>query len=308
MKIEDELRTWLQEARAEGDGQVDVAAYDNNLAMAHIQGRTLRLGNPDVEKCPHLFLLVHRGELHLTVNGDRIGFEEPAYVDFLRNTRWEDVVLTGGFDAHLVMAEQSFFMESTRDIRDKITDGMQHFAQAPFTTWDEATARRVRLLSELIYDLLAGERRPFLREQLQALACAWQYEMWNTFYRQNQHRRTAGDAHWHDITSHFFYLAQTHCREQHEVSWYARQIGVSPDTLSATLKRTRGRTAGSILTSLLVREAKVCLRNPSLSVQQVAEMLGFSDQSAFGKFFKRECGVSPVQYKKEASSNHTTTL
>ena len=79
MKIEDELRTWLQEARAEGDGQVDVAAYDNNLAMAHIQGRTLRLGNPDVEKCPHLFLLVHRGELHLTVNGDRIGFEEPAY-------------------------------------------------------------------------------------------------------------------------------------------------------------------------------------------------------------------------------------
>ena len=212
-----------------------------------------------------------------------------------------DVVLTGGFDAHLVMVEQSFFMESTWAMRDKITDGMQHFAQAPFTTWDEATARRVRLLSELIYDLLAGERRPFLREQLQALACAWQYEMWNTFYRQNQHRRTVGDAHWHDITSHFFYLAQTHCREQHEVSWYARQIGVSPDTLSATLKRTRGRTAGSILTSLLVREAKVCLRNPSLSVQQVAEMLGFSDQSAFGKFFKRECGVSPAQYRNDAS-------
>ena len=50
---------------------------------------------------------------------------------------------------------------------------------------------------------------------------------------------------------------------------------------------------------MLVREAKICLRNPSLSVQQVAEMLGFSDQSAFGKFFKRECGMSPVQYKKE---------
>lgn len=53
---------------------------------------------------------------------------------------------------------------------------------------------------------------------------------------------------------------------------------------------------------MLVREAKICLRNPSLSVQQVAEMLGFSDQSAFGKFFKRECGMSPVQYKKENQS------
>ena len=67
-----------------------------------------------------------------------------------------------------------------------------------------------------------------------------------------------------------------------------------------------------VLTAMLVREAKVCLRNPSLSVQQVAEMLGFSDQSAFGKFFKRECGMSPVQYKKETQfkkqqeNNHYT--
>ena len=308
MKIEDELRAWLQEARAEGEGQTGVAAYDNNLAMVHIQGRTLRLGNPDVDKYPHLFLLVHSGELRLTANGDRIGFEDPAYVDFLRNTRWEDVVLTGGFDAHVVMVEQGFFMESTWAMRDKITDGMQHFAQAPFAVLDEATARRVRLMSELMSDLLAGERGPFLREQLQALVCAWQYEMWNAFYRQNRHRRTAGDAHWHDVTSHFFYLAQAHCREQHEVSWYARQIGISPDTLSAILKRTRGRTAGSILMTMLVREAKVCLRNPSLSVQQVAELLGFSDQSAFGKFFRRECGVSPVQYRKETSSNRATIL
>ena len=308
MKIEDELRAWLQEARVEGEGQINVAAYDNNLVMARIQGRTLRLGNPDVDNCPHLFLLVYSGELRLTVNSDRICFEDPTYVDFLRNTRWEDVVLTGGFNAHVVMVEQSFFMESTWAMRDKITDGMQHFAQAPFAVLDEATARRVRQMSELMYDLLAGERRPFLREQLQALACSWQYEMWNSFYRQNQHRRMAGDAHWYDITSHFFYLAQTHCREQHEVSWYARQIGVSPDTLSATLKRTHGRTAGNIIMTMLVREAKVCLRNPFLSVQQVAEMLGFSDQSAFGKFFKRECGVSPVQYRKETSSNHTTIL
>ena len=40
-----------------------------------------------------------------------------------------------------------------------------------------------------------------------------------------------------------------------------------------------------------------------LSVQQVAEMLGFSDQSAFGKFFKRECGVSPAQYRKRQGKN-----
>ena len=91
------------------------------------------------------------------------------------------------------------------------------------------------------------------------------------------------------------------------MGWYARQVGlspdalsaVSPDALSAALKRFCGKTAGAILTELLTEEAKVCLRNPSLSVQEVAEMLHFADQSAFGKFFKRQCGVSPMQYKKE---------
>ena len=128
----------------------------------------------------------------------------------------------------------------------------------------------------------------FLRELLQTMACAWQYELWNIFFRRLQTSRTE-----------FFYLAHTHCREQHEVGWYARQVGLSPDALSAALKRFCGKTAGAILTELLTEEAKVCLRNPSLSVQEVAEMLHFADQSAFGKFFKRQCGVSPMQYKKE---------
>ena len=95
--------------------------------------------------------------------------------------------------------------------------------------------------------------------------------------------------------------AHTHCREKHEVGWYARQTGVSADSLSAMLKRLYGKSASTILSELLAREAKVCLRNPLLSVQQVAEILGFADQSAFGKFFKRHCGMSPGVYRKKTN-------
>lgn len=76
-------------------------------------------------------------------------------------------------------------------------------------------------------------------------------------------------------------LGANHTGEHHEVAWYARQRGISSDTLSAQLKRQHDKTASSIL----------------------SELLGFSDQSAFGKFFKRECGVSPLQYRKDTSSS-----
>ena len=55
-----------------------------------------------------------------------------------------------------------------------------------------------------------------------------------------------------------------------------------PNPLPRAARSVVVRQAGSILTSLLVREAKICLRNSSLSVQQVAEMLGFRDQSLSG--------------------------
>ena len=41
------------------------------------------------------------------------------------------------------------------------------------------------------------------------------------------------------------------------------------------------------------------LRNPALTIQQVASMLYFSDQSSFGKFFKKHTGITPKQYKDE---------
>ncbi|WP_337788884.1 helix-turn-helix domain-containing protein [Phocaeicola plebeius] len=35
-------------------------------------------------------------------------------------------------------------------------------------------------------------------------------------------------------------------------------------------------------------------------MQDVAEKLCFSDQASFSKFFKRYCGMSPGQFKKQA--------
>ena len=166
--------------------------------------------------------------------------------------------------------------------------------QETMTAWLRSSLTTEGQLEEAMMATLRDGRSMFLRELLQTMTCAWQYELWNIFFRRLQTSRTELNPHWGDAATQ-----HTHCREQHEVGWYARQVGLSPDALSAALKRFRGKTAGAILTELLTEEAKVCLRNPSLSVQEVAEMLHFADQSAFGKFFKRQCGVSPMQYKKE---------
>ncbi|HUC82607.1 MAG TPA: helix-turn-helix domain-containing protein, partial [Flavisolibacter sp.] len=76
------------------------------------------------------------------------------------------------------------------------------------------------------------------------------------------------------------------------------KLYVTPKYLSETVKGTTGRTASEWIDAALAVEAQALLQNPDLSVQQVANELSFPDQSSFGKFFKKQVGISPSDYRR----------
>ncbi|KAA6314445.1 hypothetical protein EZS27_034938 [termite gut metagenome] len=45
-------------------------------------------------------------------------------------------------------------------------------------------------------------------------------------------------------------------------------------------------------------EAKALLKSTNMTIQQISDELNFPSQSFFGKYFKRQVGVSPKEYKK----------
>ena len=48
-----------------------------------------------------------------------------------------------------------------------------------------------------------------------------------------------------------------------------------------------------------MREAEMALRDSDLTIQEVSDQLKVSDQSAFGKFFKKHKHMSPLAFKKQ---------
>ena len=91
-----------------------------------------------------------------------------------------------------------------------------------------------------------------------------------------------------------------YCKEQHVVSFYAEQLYITPQYLSLILKELTGRSANKWIDEALMQEAKILLKAPQATVQQVAVALHFSDQSTFGKFFKKHAGMSPMEYRKNS--------
>ena len=89
-----------------------------------------------------------------------------------------------------------------------------------------------------------------------------------------------------------------HCKEQHVVTFYAEKLFITPQYLSLILKELTGKSANKWIADALIVEAKMLLKAPQATVQQVADILHFSDQSTFGKFFKKHMGISPMEYRK----------
>ena len=81
------------------------------------------------------------------------------------------------------------------------------------------------------------------------------------------------------------------------VSFYAEKLCISKQYLSLIVKDKTRVPVSTIISSLRVDRASRLLRDPDLSIQQIASRLSFSDQSSFGKFFRKHTGMSPLKYR-----------
>ncbi len=100
-----------------------------------------------------------------------------------------------------------------------------------------------------------------------------------------------------DILQKFIHLILTHGRKEHEVTFYAQQLYMTPGNLSRILTNSTGKPPLKWINEMLVADAKILLRKPDTNVQQIAETLNFADQSSFGKFFKKHTGVTPMEFR-----------
>ncbi|MCC3159129.1 helix-turn-helix domain-containing protein [Hymenobacter sp. 15J16-1T3B] len=88
-------------------------------------------------------------------------------------------------------------------------------------------------------------------------------------------------------------------RERHEVGDYAALLHVSAGHLSEVVKRQSGRPAIKHIHARLVLETRRLLVHTSNSLKEIAFDLGFSDASYFTRFFKRETGATPAEYRDQ---------
>lgn len=115
-------------------------------------------------------------------------------------------------------------------------------------------------------------------------------------YRLEKEVRAARKS---EILTNFLKLLSQHYREERSVQFYAHRIFVSAKHLTKMIKQLTGKTVSRFIDEMLLADAKMLLDFPNLTVANIADQLNFSNQFAFSKFFKKQTGMSPSQYRSK---------
>lgn len=78
---------------------------------------------------------------------------------------------------------------------------------------------------------------------------------------------------------------------------YAETLNVHVNHLNKTLKERTGKTTTEIITSRILQESKILLKNTHWNISEISNCLGYEEVAHFSNFFKKQLGVSPIAYR-----------
>lgn len=115
-------------------------------------------------------------------------------------------------------------------------------------------------------------------------------------YRSNNVRRPIASRE-QEIMGEFIQLAFENYRTEHQVTFYARAVGLTLSHFCATISKASGKTAQEIISRLIILDAKAQLKESNLNVNQIAFSLGFTTPTTFNRYFRKYVGMTPEQYR-----------
>jgi AraC family transcriptional activator of pobA len=100
------------------------------------------------------------------------------------------------------------------------------------------------------------------------------------------------------LTTRFKELIYAHLKQEHQVSYYASMLNVSPNHLNKSIKFVTGKSPAKWIEESILLEAKYLLYQTNLSISEIAMLVGHYDQSYFSRIFKKNVGLTPIEFRK----------
>jgi AraC family transcriptional activator of pobA len=92
-------------------------------------------------------------------------------------------------------------------------------------------------------------------------------------------------------------MVEENFRKERQIGFYAERLAMTSDRLNDHVKRAAGVTAGHLIRQRVLTEAKRELVFTGRAIHEIAYALGFADPSHFARFFRKQTGMTPQDFR-----------
>lgn len=197
----------------------------------------------------------------------------------------------------------------TADFFSRESHQSSHLSQLPFFQWNaqhfvqisKATRKTLEPLFKKIQEELHGQQPKHnlaIQSYLNILLIELERIYVNTTNKASQSLPKSVT-----LANKFKCLVSHHFYQKLSIKQYADMLNVTPNHLNDTVKSVSGKTAGSLIQEMTLLEAKVLLHQTQITIAEIAFHLNFQEPSYFGRFFKKQTGMTPFQYRQSYPTN-----
>lgn len=95
----------------------------------------------------------------------------------------------------------------------------------------------------------------------------------------------------------FKVLLETNFHKERQPSFYADQMGISPNNFSKICKQHFLKTPSTLIHERVILESKKLIHLSYKSIKEIAAELNFDDENYFSRYFKKHTGITPTAFR-----------
>ena len=245
--------------------------------------------------------LVCRGTVNVRINGRVTILSENDFADVLEGTKLQFDSASDDSEFYCIFTTRKYIMDALQGTLPRLQNYILKIMTNPVMRLETGQSSVLKNNILLMAGKLADVGNLYRQELLNAYLKAFALEIGNLMsglYGTIDDVPLESCCRRDMLMVEFMDLVWRNFIENRSVAFYAKQLCVTPKQLARVVKDASGKSPHEIISSELFSLSVQLLQDESLLVQQVSDMLHFSDQAAFTKFFKKYTGVPPADYRK----------
>lgn len=286
------------------DKQLDAFSFEKDVELIRLEGYKLNKGElPDISLPLRMdalsIIITLSGHASMEIDSKDYSLRPNTIINLIGFKVLRNGIFSDDYKGYHMIVSNRFYNEIFKEGKHLTPEAAMKKVAFPL---DEISPEETRLLEPIIEEIIRTiERRDHVWYRRMVINGVQKFFMEtgniviNRLYLTGKEQNPSD----HDVLFYrFMQLLHDNSSERKSVKFYADKLCLTPDYLAQAIKAFSGHNISYWINEALLQQAKMYLLEPGITIQQIADILNFSDQSAFGRFFKKNTGKSPAEYRK----------